>query len=356
MNKKNRTLCFQSILLFIRDLIYSIDQTLDYVYTYIELPIQHTFSYFDSISYCYVRRRSLIDFSRPVTQILVESYAITCFLYIILLLFGYVFSIATQRHYFIDPFLSNNRQCINIKFVRIINNEENNVQNSRLKENFIRENSIIKDENYQRQIHNYAQFYLLLHVIENNPYMICQRSLYIYARFHAYSSLLHSNHSQFQFVLPSYFSSFPIDQPPFIDLCVHTSNRSDLEEVKSRLLPLASYYYASINLFIFDFNFTQVTLTLYELNSHSVHLERVSIHTGWLYDIYSQFHFFKYSHALSTVVFDGLPTGQHSIDYFNYVYIPVPVDSLLGLTEMVQRSILVLPLCYSKYNTTNISQ
>ncbi|CAF1055496.1 unnamed protein product [Rotaria magnacalcarata] len=356
MNKKNRTSCFQSILPFIHDLIYSIDQTLDYVYRYIELPLQDIFSYFNNISHCYVRRRSLIDFSRPVTHILVESYAITCFLYIILLLFGYVFSIATQRHYFIDPFLSNNRQCINIKFVRIINSEENNLQNSRLKENFIRENSIIKDENYQRQTHNYAQFYQLLHLIENNHYMICQRSLYIYARFHAYSSLLHSNLSQFQFFLPSHLSSFPIDQPPFIDLCVHTSNRSDLEEIKSRLLPLASYYYASINLFIFDFNFTQVTLTLYELNSHSTHLERVSIHTGWLYDIYSQFHFFKYSHALSTVVFDGLPTGQPSIDYFNYVYIPVPVDTLLGLTEMVQRSILVLPLCYSKYNTTDISQ
>jgi hypothetical protein len=175
--------------------------------------------------------------------------------------------------------------------------------------------------------------------------MICQRSLYIYARFHIYSQLLHSNHSQFRFFLPKYPSSFPIDQPPFLDLCVHTFNRSHSEEIKSRLLPLSSYYYASINLFIFNFNFTQVSVTLYELNSDSTHLERTSIHSGWLSDLYSKFYFFKYNNALSTVLFDGLAKEQQSVDYFDNINISVPADSLLGLNEMIQHTIIVLPLC-----------
>jgi hypothetical protein len=180
--------------------------------------------------------------------------------------------------------------------------------------------------------------------------MICQRSLYLYARFQAYSPLLHSNHSQFRFHISKYPSSFTIDHPPFLDLCVHTSNRSHLEQVKSHLLPLSSYYYASVNLFLFDFNFTQVSITLYELNNDSLHLERMSIHTGWLRDIYSKYYFFKYNHALSTVLFDGLPKGSHFVDYFDYKYIPVPSDPILGLNEMIQEAALILPLCQSSRN------
>jgi hypothetical protein len=180
--------------------------------------------------------------------------------------------------------------------------------------------------------------------------MICQRSLYLYSRFQIYSSLLHSNHSQFRFFISKYSSSFTIDRPPFLDLCIHTSNRSHLEQVKSHLLPLSSYYYSSVNLFLFNFNFTQVSVTLYELDNHSLHLERVSIHTGWLRDIYSKYYFFKYNHALSTVLFDGLSNEQHYIDYFGYNYIPVPSDPVLGLNEMIQQGVLVLPLCQSSQN------
>jgi hypothetical protein len=99
---------------------------------------------------------------------------------------------------------------------------------------------------------------------------------------------------------------------------------------------------------VFDFNFTQVSVTLYELNSDSKHLERVSIHNGWLYDMYSRFNFFKYDDALSTVLFDGFAIGQQTVDYFDYKHIPVPADSLLGLNEMIQRTLLVLPLCQSR--------
>jgi hypothetical protein len=111
--------------------------------------------------------------------------------------------------------------------------------------------------------------------------------------------------------------------------------------MKARLLPLSSDYYSSINLFLFDFNFTQVSVTLYELNSDSKHLERVSIHSGWLRDIYSQFYFFKYDDALSTVLFDGFAIGQQYVDYFHYIHIPTPADSLLGLNEMIQQTLLV---------------
>ncbi|CAF0872298.1 unnamed protein product [Rotaria sordida] len=344
MNRQHMISCSQTIISpIIHELIFSIDTSLEYLYKYIELPLQNIFYCFGNISSCYFRRRSLIEFSRHSTQILVQSYAITFLLYFILLLFGHLFTISIQNHYFIDPFLSNNRQCINIKFVRIYDNEHD-FENIRLKDNFIRENVIIGDQVYRKNTSNYSQLYELLHLLEDDHYMICQRSLYIYARFHAYSSLLHSNYSQFRFFLPNY-PSFTIDQPPFLDLCIHTSNHTHLEQIKSRFLPLASHYYASINLFLFDFNFTQVSLTLYILNNESIHLERSSIHTGWLYDIYSRFHFFKYNYALSTVLFDGLSVGQHFIDYFDYLYVPLPADPLLALNEMVQQALLILPLC-----------
>ncbi|CAF3976780.1 unnamed protein product [Rotaria sp. Silwood2] len=347
MDKRYMKSWSQSI---IQELIFSIDTSLEYLYKYIELPLQNVFYCFGNISLSHYRRRSLIEFSRHLTQILVHSYAITFFLYFIFLLLAHLFSISTQNHYFIDPFLSNNRQCIDIKFVRI-KDHEHDFQHIRLKDNFIRENVIIGDQIYRRKTSNYSQLYQLLHLLEEDHYMICQRSLYIYTRFHVYSSLLHSNHSQFRFYIPNYPSSFTIDQPPFLDLCLHTSNHTHLEQIKSRLLPLSSHYYGSINLFLFDFNFTQVSLTLYQLNNESIHLERVSIHTGWLYDIYSQFYFFKYNDALSTVLFDGLPVGEHFVDYFDYLYVPLPADPLLGLNEMVQQALLVLPLCQSTWNT-----
>ena len=337
--------CFQAFLKTLsNDFTYSIDHSLIYLYKFVELPIQQIFCCFRNISSHYYRRPSWFDFSKIFTQILVQSYIITFFLYFILLFFAQLFSIAIQKYYFIDPILSYNRQCINIQFVDISHNDQV-YNNTKLKDNFIRENFIIGKEIHRQEKYNYTQLYGLLDLLSDDHYMICQRSLYLYARFQVYTSLLHSNHSQFRFFTSKYPSSFAIDQPPFIDLCIHTSNRSHLEQVQSRLLPLASYYYTSVNLLLFDFNFTQVSVTLYELNGNSTHLERISIHTGWLRDIYSQFDWFKYDHALSTVLFDGLSRGPYFVDYFDYMHVPVPADPLLALTEMVQESVLVLPLC-----------
>lgn len=324
--------------------ILTIDQTSEYIYDHIEIPLQNACYYFGNLTVHKSRQGILFNLSKDLINLLVQSYLITFFLYFILLFFAQIFFYAIQRYYFIDPFLSTNRQCINIQFVH--NNNELISNNTKLKENFLRENSFIKNESYQKKENlDYTQFYHLLDLLENNHYMICQRSLYLYSRFHVYSSLLHSNQSQFRFSLSKYFSSFTFDQPPFLDLCVHTNNHSQIELVKSRLLPLSTYYYSSINLFFFNFNFTEVTITLYELNKDSTHLERVSIHSGWLFDIYSQVDFIKYLDTLSTVLFDGFALGQQSVDYFNYTHIPVPADTILGLNEMIQQTILILPLC-----------
>lgn len=327
------------------ELAFMFDQSLEMIYIYFELPLQNACYYFGNLSLYKPRQRTCFQYIKNLTGILVQGYLITFILYFLILFFAPLFSLALQRYYFLDPLLSINRQCINIQFVRINHPKDLITNHSRLKENFLRENFIIRNESYRKDLYNYTQFYQLLDLLESNHYIICQRSLYLYARFQTYSSLLHSNYSQFRFYLPKYPKSFFIDQPPFIDLCVQALNRSHSEKLQSQLLSLSSYSYSSINLFIFNFNFTQVTITLYELNQQSTHLERISIHSGWLRDIYSQFEFFKYEDALSTVLFDGFSLGQQSIDYFNYIHIPVPADSLLGLNEMVQQTLLVLPLC-----------
>jgi hypothetical protein len=347
MNKRRKQSTFKNIFSILSyGAIITADQISEYVYKYVELPLQNACCYFGNISLCNTRQRTLFRLPRHLSEKLVQSYIITFFLYFILLFFAQIFSHSLQRYYFIDPLLSNDRQCINIQFVRIDNNDYN-YNNTRLKENFIRENFIIGNESYRKDIYDYTQLHQLLNVLENNHYIICQRSLYLYARFHAYSKLLHSNYSQFRFFMSKYPSSFSIDQPPFLDLCVHTFNRSQTEHIKSYLLSLSSHYYTSVNLFFFNFNFTQVSVTLYELNDNSTHLERISIHSGWLRDTYSQFYFFKYDDALSTVLFDGFAREQQFVDYFDYKHIPVPADSLLGLNEMIQRTLLILPLCES---------
>jgi hypothetical protein len=345
MNRRYRESCVQTVLSsWLSEISLGINLIIDSVYEFIELPLQNAFDYVGIFSVCECRRRSSLRFCKNWTQILSQSYLITFILYFIFLIFAQIFSTAIQRYYFIDPLLSNNRQCINIQFVSI--NKNGYVHNdSRLKDNFIRENSIVRNETYREDTFNYKQFYALLELLDDTHYMICQRSLYIYARFDVYSSLLHSNHTQFQFFLPQYSSTFTIDRPPFLDLCVHTSNRSHLNQIKSRLLVLSSKYYSSVNLFLIDYNFTQVSVTLYELDNNSTHLERVSIHTGWLREMYSQFYFLKYDHALSTVLFDGLAVKQRFVDYFDGIQIPLPADPLLGLNEMVQETLLVLPLC-----------
>ena len=331
------------------DIAVGVNLLIEFVYKYVEIPLQNIFYYFGNCLLCYPRRRSWLQYSTYATQLLLQSYVITIFIYFNLLLSSHLFTISIQKHYFIDPILSKHRQCINIKFIRVLKRQYS-FRNDRLTNNFVVENCIVNKEKHRQDVYNYTRLHQLLNLLENDYYMICQRSLYVYSRFHAYSSLLHSNHSQYRFLISNYPSSFTIDQPPFLDLCLHTSNRSHLDDLKSRLLPLSTYYYESVNLFLFDFNFTQVTLTLYQLDNHSTLLERISVHTGWLYSIYSKYQFFKYSYALSTVLFDGLSKGQQSVDYFNYTNIPVPADPLLGLNEMVQQTLLVLPLCRSKCN------
>ena len=330
----------------IQELGYSLDHLLEYIYIYVELPLQKVLFCHGNVSACYYRQRSFCDFFKTCTQILAQSYFVAFCLYFALLLFAQLFSTAIQRHYFLDPLLSKNRQCISIDFVRV-NHPDMISHQQRLRDNFLRENTIVGHEDYQEEKYNDSQIHRLFELLEDEQYMICQRSLYLYSRFHTYISLLRSNQSQFRFVLPKYSLPFSIDRPPFLDLCLHVANHTHLSQIKSRLLPLASDYYSSVNLFLFDFNFTQISVTLYALNANSTHLERVSIHTGWLSDMYQQFNFLKYDRALSTVLFDGVSLEHNYAEFYNYSHVPVPADPILGLNEMVQQALLVLPLCKS---------
>ena len=328
----------------VQELGHSLDLLLEFIYRYVELPLQKVLFCHGNVSALYYRQRSLCDFFKASTQILAQSYFVAFTLYFALLLFAQLFSNAIQRYYFLDPLLSNTRQCISIDFVRV-NQPEMISHQHRLRNNFLRENLIIGHEDYHEEKYNDSQIHQLFDLLEDSHYMICQRSLYLHSRFHAYTSLLRTNQSQFRFVLPKYSFSFPIDRPPFLDLCLHVSNDSHLSDIKSRLLPLASDYYSSVNLFLFDFNVTQISITLYALNTNSTHLERVSIHTGWLSDMYQQFSFLKYDQALSTVLFDGVSLGHNFAEFYNYSHVPVPADPMLALNEMVQQALLVLPLC-----------
>ncbi|CAF1143539.1 unnamed protein product [Adineta ricciae] len=327
-----------------RELIDGTDQLLDFIYNYVEIPIQSVCSYCINFS--------LVSSNRPLwfhclsnsTQILAQSYVITFVLYFLGFVLANIYAFAIQKHYFLDPILSIDRQCLNIQFVHV-NNDKPIFTDTPLKENFLRENLIIGQESPRNSVNDHEQLHALFDSLQDSFFVICQRSLYLYARFQSYSPLLHSAHSSYRFSLSKYASSFAIDQPPFIDLCVHATNHSHLEQIQSRLRSRATKSYSSVNIFLFDFNYTQVSITLYELNKNSTHLERVSIHTGWLRDLYSQFDSFKYNYALSTVLFDGLSLGQSFVDYFRYSRIPVPADPLLALTEMVQESVLTLPLC-----------
>ena len=351
MNRRHKESWCQTFFLSIFDeLLVAIDQSLEYVFHYVELPIENALSCVANLSTYYYRRPIWFDFTRNITQILAQGYIISFVLYFIFFFLAQLYSLAIQRYYFLDPILSADRQCVDIRFVRV-DRGGLAFDNAQLTENFVRENLIVGEESHRKLHQDYTELHTLFDALRDNFFVICQRSLYLYARFHSYSPLLHSNHSHFRFSLPNYPASFAIDQPPFVDLCVHTFNRSHLERVHSRLRPLASQYYPSVNLFLFNFHFTQVSVTLYEFNKNSTHLERVSIHTGWLRDLYSQFPAFKYDHALSTVLFDGLSAEQSDVDYFQYRHIPVPADPLLGLNEMVQESMLVLPLCQSKPNS-----
>lgn len=322
-----------------------IDQTLEFVYTFVEVPLQNAGYHFGIHSLYESRRGWLWQSTRNISGLLSQSYLWAFFIYFLILFFAPLYSRAVQRCYFADSLLSTNRQCLDIQFVRIYHRDNSLPKPSRLNDNFIEENRIIKEEFPRNNLDNYTEFYELFDLLNNYHWMICERSLYLHARFQTYSSLLHSDHSQYRFHLSKYPRTFAIDQPPFIDLCLHAFNRTHSEHLQSRLRSLSSYSYSSINLFVFDFHFTQVTVTLYELNHESKHLERISIHTGWLRDLYAQFHFFKYQDALSTVLFDGYALGEQSVDYFNYTHIPVPADSILALNEMVQQALLILPIC-----------
>lgn len=328
-------------ILFTHQFSIVIDQTFESIYIYLETPLQNACHHFGIPSFFKSRQGWTWETLGSLTDLLTQSYFFTFVFYFVVLFFAPLYSHAVQQSYFVDPLLSINRQCIDIQFVRI-----NSIDRpSRLKENFLGENRIFGEESQRHDLYDYTQVYQLFDLLNNHHWMICQRSLYLYARFQTYSSLLHSQHSHYRFRLSKSSRTFSIDQPPFLDLCLNTLNRTHSDRIQSELRSLSSYVYSSINLFLFDFNFTQVTVTLYELNHQSTHLERISIHTGWLRDLYVQFDFFKYQDALSTVLFDGYALGQQYVDIFNYSHVPVPADTVLGLNEMVEQAILVLPLC-----------
>lgn len=322
-----------------------IDQTFEFVYTFVEVPLQNVGHQLGLNALHESRRGEGWQWTRTISALLSQSFLWTFLIYFVILFFVPLYSRAVQQSYFTDPFLSINRQCLDIQFVRVKHRDNTWMKSSRLNDNFIKENRIIQEEFPRIDRNNLTDFYRLFDILNNYHWMICQRSLYLHARFQTYSSFLHTNYSKYRFYLNKYPQTFAIDQPPFIDLCLHAFNHTHSEHLESRLRSLSSYSYSSINLFVFDFPFTQVTVTLYELNEHSEHLERISIHTGWLYQLYNQFDFFKYQDALSTVLFDGYALGDQSVDFFNYTHVPVPADSMLGLNEMVQQAILVLPIC-----------
>lgn len=339
---------------WLQELTYSCDQTLELLLHYVELPLQKLCcSYGRLFSGCLCRRPWLRAL-RTSTQVLVQSYFISWILYFLLLCFAQIFSNSFERYYFLDTFLSSNRQCLRIHFVHV-NPTDSISAHNRLEENFLRENSVLTDEPAHKEKGNYSQLFPLFNLLDDSYFILCQRSLQLHARFHVYSSLLHSNFSHYQFRLDQYPLPFYIDRPPFLDLCLHAFNRSHLNQIVARLLPLASYYYSSVNMFFFDYNFTQVTVTLYELDVNSTHLERVSIHSGWFYELYRQASSVKYQGALSTVLFDGLPAGESSVNYFDALNIPLPADPLLALNEMVQKVALVLPSCWSRFHQRSIS-
>lgn len=324
-----------------------IDTVLELIYFYIELPIQNFCWHFRRLNtfQSLTQTRLSMKISSNLTEILVQSYLISLIIYFLCLFIAQIYLYSLQRYYFLDPFLSNDRQCLNIKFIK---NFDKYTSLEYLNENFLHENSIYTIQSYEQELFDTKQFEQLFHILNQYHFMICQRSLYLYARYSSYMNLLHSNYSIYRFDLPKYSRTFAFDQPPFLDLCVHTTNQIDLEQIRLELLKQATYAYPSLNLYFFNYYFTEITITLYQLNTQSTHLERVSIHTGWLYDIYSQFEFFKYHDQLSTILFDGYARGQQTMEFFNYKNLPVPADSLLGLNEMIQQKILVLPLCRTK--------
>ena len=345
MTRRHNDSIDQTILAtWLEEFTYSFDQTLALLYDYVELPLQKVFCSCGRLCSGCLCRRGWLRALRSSTNILVQSYFITLTLYFLLFCFAQIFANTLERYSFLDTFLSDNRQCLRIAFIQV-NPTESLSAHSRLNENFLRENTVLIGEPAHEEKSNYSQVFRLFNLLDDSYLILCQRSLQLYARFHVYSSLLHSNFSHYQFRLQQYPAPFYIDRPPFLDLCLHAFNRSHLNEVVARLLPLASNYYPSMNMFFFDYNFTQVTLTLYELDMNSTHLERVSIHTGWLYDSYRQMDSIKYDGALSTVLFDGLPTGESSVNYFGSLNVPLPADALLALNEMVQKVALILPSC-----------
>ena len=325
------------------ELIYGIDQVLDLIHHYVDLPLQKIFSYFCYQSTCCsFRRRWVFDLLKTSTTHLVHSFFITFCLYFLGFFLAQMFSQTLQRIYYLSPFISPNQQCISIPFVRISSIKSHD----QLHENFLQERPIITDYqmNEEPQI-DYSSLHNFFNLLEDTYYILCHRSLYLYARFQTYSSLLHSNFSYYRFNLPQHPHPFSLDRPPFLDLCLHVANQSHLNSLISRLTPVASYYYPSVNVFLFNYNFTQITLTLYQLDTNSTHLERVSIHTGWLYDLYKQIDSFKYERALSTVLFDGLSTQENYVHYFDSFSLPLPSDPLLALNEMIQQDLMVLPPC-----------
>lgn len=178
------------------------------------------FSSFQFLSDIIITTTFIDEISSNVTEILVSDYLITFIIYFLCLFLGQVFSYSLQRYYFLDPFLSTNRQCLNIQFIQ---NAHLHTSHQRLKDNFIQENSIRAVQYYEQEKFNTTELHQLLLLLNQYHFMICQRSLYLYARYSAYNNLLHSNFSIYRFFLPKYSRTFAIDQPPFFgSLCTYT--------------------------------------------------------------------------------------------------------------------------------------
>ncbi|CAF0756447.1 unnamed protein product [Didymodactylos carnosus] len=318
----------------------------DFTLCHIEQPLENIFGY---LCYCINFRRYCICSPSILTcsKIACYSYFIAFLIYYLLLPFAYIYFVNIQHKYFIDPLLSANGQCVDIKFVRT--SIELNEDQKQLTKNFLRYVKVAisnKTFAYAYSENNYTSLHRLFDflVINNYRYIICGKNLYFYTLFDSYSSLFRDKNNRTYYIFDLKSAYFVYDRPPFIDICIYLENRSQIAELIKVLKQKFSHtinYYSSINLIDIDLSYTKVSLKLYLKDLNSTHLEHVATHNGWLIDMYKQFSFFTYDYMISAQLFE---TNKY-IEYFDYKQIPVPTEPLLALTEMIQQNVIIKSMC-----------
>lgn len=324
-----------------------LDEILQIIDELVEKPaenwIRSRFRFCSSIS-LFLNRIGALDSLANLTTNLVQSYFLTISFYFVFLLISQMLMTSMEREIFLDPFIATRSHCVQIDFLER-QNSHRILSETRLMKNFLQDNSVIPTEQFPHDQFNQTRIENVLSLIDGQTYVTCHRSLFLYARYEVYRSLLNGESSFYRLRLSRFDRTFFFDRPPFIDLCLNVWNSEQLEQLIQTLLPYATFFYSSINLFIFDLEFTQISLTLYKFDRNSTHLERTSTRTGWFFDLYQQISSIKYQGALSTVHFDGAPLQEHYVHYFDSIRIPLPADPILALNEMSERDLIILKNC-----------